>query len=168
MLPLLLSLNAQIVISNSTNDKILYLNDFFIDYRKTKLNNSQFIKLIKIPLYRNNIFKAYKISKRIDDDISAVCASFNLNIKNNIIKNVLIAYGGMAAIPKRALLCETSLLNKELSEKNINLAQQSLEKDFNPIDDMRASSKYRMKVAKNLLIKCFQEIKNKKLIRINA
>ena len=74
----------------------------------------------------------------------------------------------MAAIPKRALLCETSLLNKELSEKNINLAQQSLEKDFNPIDDMRASSKYRMKVAKNLLFKCFQEIKNKKLIRINA
>ena len=168
MLPLLLSLNAQIVISNSTNDKILYLNDFFIDYRKTKLNNSQFIKLIKIPLHRNNIFKAYKISKRIDDDISAVCASFNLNIKNNIIKSVSIAYGGMAAIPKRALLCETSLLNKELSEKNINLAQQSLEKDFNPIDDMRASSKYRMKVAKNLLIKCFQEIKNKKLIRINA
>ena len=168
MLPLLLSLNAQIVISNSTNDKILYLNDFFIDYRKTKLNNSQFIKLIKIPLYRNNIFKAYKISKRIDDDISAVCASFNLNIKNNIIKSVSIAYGGMAAIPKRALLCETSLLNKELSEKNINLAQQFLEKDFNPIDDMRASSKYRMKVAKNLLFKCFQEIKNKKLIRINA
>ena len=167
-LPLLLSLNAQIVISNSTNDKILYLNDFFIDYRKTKLNNSQFIKLIKIPLHRNNIFKAYKISKRIDDDISAVCASFNLNIKNNIIKSVSIAYGGMAAIPKRALLCEKSLLNKELSEKNINLAQQSLEKDFNPIDDMRASSKYRMKVAKNLLIKCFQEIKNKKLIRINA
>ena len=168
MLPLLLSLNAQIVISNSTNDKILYLNDFFIDYRKTKLNNSQFIKLIKIPLHRNNIFKAYKISKRIDDDISAVCASFNLNIKNNIIKSVSIAYGGMAAIPKRALLCEKSLLNKELSEKNINLAQQSLEKDFNPIDDMRASSKYRMKVAKNLLFKCFQEIKNKKLIRINA
>ena len=167
-LPLLLSLNAQIVISNSSNDKILYLNDFFIDYRKTKLNNSQFIKLIKIPLHRNNIFKAYKISKRIDDDISAVCASFNLNIKNNIIKSVSIAYGGMAAIPKRALLCEKSLLNKELSEKNINLAQQSLEKDFNPIDDMRASSKYRMKVAKNLLIKCFQEIKNKKLIRINA
>ena len=106
MLPLLLSLNAQIVISNSTNDKILYLNDFFIDYRKTKLNNSQFIKLIKIPLHPNNIFKAYKISKRIDDDISSVCASFNLNIKNNIIKSASIAYGGMAAIPKRALLCE--------------------------------------------------------------
>ena len=74
----------------------------------------------------------------------------------------------MAAIPKRALFCVKSLLNKVLSEKNINLAQQSLENDFKPIDDMRASSKYRMKVAKNLLIKCFQEIKNKKLIRINA
>ena len=167
-LPLLLSLNAKIVISNSKNDKILYLKDFFINYRKTKLKNGQFIKLIKIPLLQNNIFKAYKISKRIDDDISAVCASFNLNIKNNIIVSISIAYGGMAAIPKKALHCEKSLLNKNLSEKNINIAQKFLEKDFNPIDDMRASSQYRMKIAKNLLFKCFQEIKNNKLIRINV
>ena len=62
-LPLLLALNAKIVISNSKNDKILYLKDFFINYRKTKLKNGQFIKLIKIPLLQNNIFKAYKISK---------------------------------------------------------------------------------------------------------
>ena len=167
-LPLLLALNAKIVISNSKNDKILYLKDFFINYRKTKLKNGQFIKLIKIPLLQNNIFKAYKISKRIDDDISAVCASFNLNIKNNIIVSISIAYGGMAAIPKKALHCEKSLLNKDLSEKNINIAQKFLEKDFNPIDDMRASSQYRMKIAKNLLFKCFQEIKNNKLIRINV
>ena len=167
-LPLLLALNAKIVISNPKNDKILYLKDFFINYRKTKLKNGQFIKLIKIPLLQNNIFKAYKISKRIDDDISAVCASFNLNIKNNIIVSISIAYGGMAAIPKKALQCEKSLLNKDLSEKNINIAQKFLEKDFNPIDDMRASSQYRMKIAKNLLFKCFQEIKNNKLIRINV
>ena len=167
-LPLLLALNAKIVISNSKNDKILYLKDFFINYRKTKLKNGQFIKLIKIPLLKNNIFKAYEISKRIDDDISAVCASFNLNIKNNIIVSISIAYGGMAAIPKKALQCEKSLLNKDLSEKNINIAQNFLEKDFNPIDDMRASSQYRMKIAKNLLFKCFQEIKNNKLIRINV
>ena len=167
-LPLLLALNAKIVISNSKNDKILYLKDFFLNYRKTKLKNGQFIKLIKIPLLQNNIFKAYKISKRIDDDISAVCASFNLNIKNNIIVSISIAYGGMAAIPKKALQCEKSLLNKDLSEKNINIAQKFLEKDFNPIDDMRASSQYRMKIAKNLLFKCFQEIKNNKLIRINV
>tara|TARA_B100001123_G_scaffold450211_1_gene619307 strand:- start:475 stop:1920 length:1446 start_codon:yes stop_codon:yes gene_type:complete len=167
-LPLLLALNAKIVIGGSKIDKILYLKDFFINYRKTKLKNGQFIKLIKIPLLQNNIFKAYKISKRIDDDISAVCASFNLNIKNNIIVSVSIAYGGMAAIPKKALYCERSLLNKDLSEKNINIAQKFLEKDFNPIDDMRASSQYRMKIAKNLLFKCFQEIKNNKLIRINV
>ena len=74
----------------------------------------------------------------------------------------------MAAIPKKALHCEKSLLNKDLSEKNINIAQKFLEKDFNPIDDMRASSQYRMKIAKNLLFKCFQEIKNNKLIRINV
>ena len=81
----------------------------------------------------------------------------NLYLKKNIIKNATIAYGGMSAIPKRALNCEISLLNKEFSEKNINIAQKSLEKDFNPIDDMRASSKYRMKIAK---------IEKKQLIKI--
>ena len=66
---------------------ILRINDFFISYRKTRLKKGEFIHSIRIPLYKNNIFKAYKISKRFDDDISSLCASFNLEIKNNKIKN---------------------------------------------------------------------------------
>jgi len=165
---LLLSLNAELVIGNYKNDKILPLNNFFISYRKTKLKNGEFIKSIKIPVLNDNIFKAYKVSKRIDDDISSVCGSFNIKIINNIIKNIYIAYGGMSAIPKRALNCEKSLLNKSLSEDSIYIAQKSLEKDFQPINDMRASSEYRMSVAKNLLLKCYLEIINKEFIRINA
>ena len=166
-LPLLLSLDASIVIESFNKKTILPLKNFFIGYRKTKLKKGQFIRSIRIPILKNNIFKAYKISKRIDDDISSVCASFNLAIVNKKIKSIKIAYGGMAAIPKRAIYCEKVLLNSNFSENIILKAQKSLEKDFQPINDMRASKDYRMEIAKNLLIKCFTEIKQNKLIRLN-
>jgi len=166
-LPLLLSLDAQIIVKDKNKTKILPLNGFFINYRKTKLKRGQFIHSIRIPLQLKNIFKAYKISKRIDDDISSVCASFNLEIINKKIKNIKIAYGGMASIPKRAKYCEKILLNSSITEQIINKAKEALEKDFKPISDMRASRKYRMEVAKNLLHKCFLEITQKKLIRVS-
>ncbi len=166
-LPLLLSLDSQIIIKDKDKTKILPLNGFFINYRKTKLKKGQFIHSIRIPLLLKSIFKAYKISKRIDDDISSVCASFNVELKNNKVKKIRVAYGGMANIPKRAIYCEKILLNSSLSDNIINKAKKSLEKDFKPITDVRASQKYRMEVAKNLLEKCFLEIKQKKLIRIN-
>ena len=167
-LPLLLVLDSQIVIKDKSKTQILPLNGFFIGYRKTKLKKGQFIHSIRIPLLKKNIFKAYKISKRIDDDISSVCASFNIEINNNKIKKIRIAYGGMSSIPKRAFNCEKILLNSFLSDKTINKAKKLLEKDFKPITDARASKKYRMEVAKNLLEKCFLEVKQKKLIRINT
>jgi len=163
----LLSLDSQIIIKDKDKTKILPLNGFFINYRKTKLKRGQFIHSIRIPLLGKNIFKAYKISKRVDDDISSVCASFNVELENNKIKKIKIAYGGMANIPKRAVNCEKILLNSSFSDNTINKAKKSLEKDFKPITDARASQKYRMEIAKNLLEKCFQEIKQKKLIRIN-
>ena len=166
-LPLLLSLDASISIESFNKKSRLSLNDFFISYRKTKLKKGQFISSIRIPIYKKNIFKAYKISKRIDDDISSVCASFNLAIVNKKIKNIKIAYGGMAPTPKRAINCEKILLNSDFSEEIILKAQICLEKDFQPIDDMRASKNYRMEIAKNLLLKCFAEIKNNKSIRLN-
>ena len=166
-LPLLLSLDSQIIIKDKNKTKILPLNGFFINYRKTKLKKGQFIHSIRIPLLLKSIFKAYKISRRIDDDISSVCASFNVELKNNKIKKIRVAYGGMANIPKRAIYCEKILLNSSLSDSTINKAKKSLEKDFRPVTDVRASQKYRMEVAKNLLEKCFLEIKQKKLIRIN-
>ena len=166
-LPLLLSLDAKIVLRTIKKTKIISLSSFFIEYRKTKLKKGQFIDSIRIPLFPKNIFKAYKISKRFDDDISSVCASFNLEVMNKKIKNIRIAYGGMSSIPKRAKYCEKILLNSPIKEQIINKAKEALEKDFKPINDMRASGKYRMEVAKNLLRKCFLEIEQKKLIRVN-
>ena len=167
-LPLLLSLNAQIILQDFKKTKILFLDDFFISYRKTKLKKNQFIHSIRVPLFEKNIFKAYKVSKRFDDDISSVCAAFNLEIVKNKIEAARIAYGGMDAIPKRAKFCEKILLNSSLNDQTINKAKQALEKDFKPINDMRASGLYRMEVAKNLLEKCYIEIKQKKLIGLYA
>jgi xanthine dehydrogenase small subunit len=166
-LPLLLSLDASVVLQDFKKKIILPLKNFFISYRKTKLKAGQFISSIRIPIFKKNIFKAYKISKRIDDDISSVCGSFNLEIVDKKIKTIRIAYGGMAPIPKRAIYCEKILLNSNLSEATIIKAKKTLEKDFQPIDDMRASGDYRMEIAKNLLTKCFLEIKNNKVIRLN-
>ena len=163
----LLSLNAKLVIETAKNKKTLSINDFFISYRKTKLKKGEFIHSIRIPIYKNNVFKAYKISKRFDDDISSLCASFNLEINNNKIKNIFIAFGGMAETPKRAKKCEKILKNKNLSIESFLNAGDNLEKDFSPISDMRATKNYRIEVARNLLIKCFYEIKKNKLLRVN-
>ena len=168
MLPLLLSLDAKIVIYGANKKKIYSLNQFFISYRKTKLKKGEFIYSIKIPLNRENVFKAYKISKRFDDDISSVCGSFSFLIKKNRITKVAIAYGGMSEIPKRALTIEKNLINSEFSENTFSRAVDLMNKDFSPLDDMRASKNYRLTVAKNLLLKAFYEIKDKKNIRIHS
>ena len=165
-LPLLLSLNAQIVLQDLKKTKILFLDNFYVSYRKTNLKKGQFISSIRIPLFKGNIFKSYKVSKRFDDDISSVCAAFNLEIVKNKVQRARIAYGGMAVIPKRAIYCEKILSNSLVTDEIIDKAKRALEKDFKPISDMRASRLYRMEVAKNLLEKCFAEIKQKKLIDV--
>ena len=166
-LPILLSLNAEVLIESFNQKKVLPINNFFIDYRKTKLKKNEFIRSIKIPLFKKNIFKAFKVSKRFDDDISSVCGSFNFEINKNKIKEAFIAFGGMAAVPKRAKACEKILKNKPLTINTFDKAKNYLEKDLSPIGDMRASKEYRLEIAKNLLMKCFIEINSNKLTRVN-
>ena len=166
-LPMLLALDSQIIVKGKNKTQIIPINGFFTNYRKTKLKKGQFIHSIRIPFLKQNIFKAYKISKRIDDDISSVCASFNIEINKDKIKKIRIAYGGMSSTPKRAFNCEKVLVNSNISYKTIGKAKKLLEKDFKPITDTRATQNYRMEVAKNLLEKCFSEVKQKKNIRIN-
>ena len=166
-MPILLSLDTKIILDGPKKREIIPLNKFFISYRKTKLKKGQFIYSVKIPIYKKNIFKAYKISKRFDDDISSVCGSFNIEINKNRIKKIRIAYGGMSEIPKRAKNAEKTLVNSIFSEKIFSKAIKNLDRDYKPIDDMRASKSYRMEIAKNLLMKCFLEVKNKKILRLN-
>ena len=166
-LPLLLSLDAVVKIKTKSGLKIIPLNKFFISYRKTKLKKGDFVYSVKIPINKKNYFRAYKISKRFDDDISTVCASFNFFIKNKKIVDAKIAYGGISEIPKRATSIEKKLNNSVFSEKLFLDAQNLIKDDFSPIDDMRASKNYRIEIARNLLMKFFYEINTKRNIRIN-
>ena len=162
MPPALIALGAEISLQRGDVERRIALEDFFISYKKTVLKDAEFIKHIYIPKAKESqMFKLYKVSKRIDDDISAVLAAFFLEIKDNIITEVRIAFGGMAGIPMRAKQCEAALLNNQLSSDSIAAAQSALAQDFQPMSDVRASDKYRMKVAQNLLQKCYLELQNK-------
>ena len=103
-LPVLISLDATLVLDGLKSRKI-EMSNYFVGYRQTKLRKNEFIKEIIIPLKsKNNIHKCYKISKRIDDDISSVFMAINTGIKNNTIKSIKIVCGGMAATPKLSLI----------------------------------------------------------------
>ena len=158
-LPVLLALNANLILQGKKERKIKILN-FFKSYRKTDLKNNEFIKEIKIPIHKKHILKCYKISKRFDDDISSVFVAFLLSLKNNIIIDLNIAFGGMASIPKFAFKTQKFLIGKKFNKNNIYKSKDFIEKDFNPLSDMRASEKYRKLVSKNLLEKFFLEIQN--------
>jgi len=162
MPPALIALGAEITLQRADVERKIALEDYFVGYKQTVLKAGEFIKNIYIPKAKaGQILKLYKISKRIDDDISAVLAAFFLEINHNLVTNVRIAFGGMAAIPMRAKQCEAALLNKAFNCENISAAQQALTLDFQPMSDVRASDKYRMKVAQNLLQKCYLELQNK-------
>ena len=155
-LPVLIALDSKIVIQGK-KQRTVSLDDYFISYRKTKLKKNEFIKEIIIPINQENILKCYKISKRIDDDISSVFMAINANLKNNTFKSIKIVCGGMAEIPKIAKSTQKYLLNKKFNQENINEAKKIIAKEFNPIDDMRASKEYRVKISKNLLERFFNE-----------
>ncbi|UVL31057.1 xanthine dehydrogenase small subunit [Pseudomonas donghuensis] len=157
--PLLIALDAQIVLRKGENTRTLALEDYFIDYRITARQDSEFIEKIVVPRARADwAFRAYKVSKRLDDDISAVCAAFNLRISNGVVEAARIAFGGMAAIPKRARACEAALVGKAWNQASIERACQALAEDFTPLSDFRASKEYRLLSAQNLLRKYFIEL----------
>ena len=161
-LPALLALNAKLILQ-SKNQRLLDIKDFFKAYIKTALKNNEFIKEIRIPILKSHIFKCYKISKRIDDDISSLFVAYLMKLKNNIIIDINIAYGGMDSIPNFAFKTQKYLIGKEFNLKNIDKSKQMIEKDFTPLTDVRASSTYRKLVSKNLMDRLFLEINNNKI-----
>ncbi|OUS28092.1 xanthine dehydrogenase small subunit [Thalassotalea sp. 42_200_T64] len=164
MPPALIALGAKMTLQRGDSARKIAVEDYFVAYKKTDLNDSEFIKDIYIPKAKpGQVLKLYKISKRIDDDISAVLGAFFLELEDNVATKVRIAFGGMAAIPMRAKRCEAALLNKPLNRDNIAAAQQALTQDFQPMTDVRASDKYRMKVAQNLIQKCYLELQSRNI-----
>lgn len=156
--PLLIALDAQVVLRQGERQRTLPLEQYFIDYRVTARQESEFIEKILVPrANREWAFRAYKVSKRLDDDISAVCAAFNLRIENGVVREARAAFGGMAAIPKRARACEAALCGAAWNQATVERACQALAEDFTPLSDFRASQQYRLLAAQNLLRKYFIE-----------
>ncbi|CAM3981451.1 xanthine dehydrogenase small subunit [Ectopseudomonas alcaliphila] len=156
--PLLIALGAQIALRQGNTRRILPLQDYFLDYKVTARQEAEFIEKIIVPRKQaNQAFRAYKVSKRLDDDISAVCAAFNLSIVDGVVTDARIAFGGMAAIPKRANACEAALVGSAWYPGVIERACEALGEDFTPLSDFRASKEYRLLTAQNLLRKFFLE-----------
>jgi xanthine dehydrogenase small subunit len=157
--PLLIALGAKIVLRKGEQTRTLALEDYFIDYRVTVRQESEFIERIIVPRANaRQTFRAYKVSKRLDDDISAVCAAFRVHIENGAIVDARAAFGGMAAIPKRAAHCEQALIGQTWTSATIERACAALAEDFTPLTDFRASKEYRLLSAQNLLRKYFIEV----------
>jgi xanthine dehydrogenase small subunit len=151
-LPPLLALGTTVVLRKGEDRRELPLDDFFLGYRKTALAAGEFLVRIRIPKPRADLrFAAYKIAKRFDQDISAVCAAFAIETKDGVVREARIAFGGMAATPKRASACEAALRGRPWSEATVATAAAALTRDFAPLSDMRASARYRGAVARNLL-----------------
>lgn len=164
MPPVLIALGALITLQRADKLRKIAVEDYFTGYKQTILADSEFIKEIFIAKAQpGQVLKVYKVSKRFDDDISTVLAAIFIVIENNQVQSLNIAFGGMAEIPMRAKHCEMALLDKPFTQQNIKLAQQALTKDFQPMSDVRASANYRMKVAQNIIQKCYLELSDKNI-----
>jgi len=169
--PALIALGAKLTLRKGTQQRVVSVADFFIDYRKTVLQPSEFIEKIQIPiieqpapnktnksLHKTFHFKIYKVSKRLEDDISAICVGCFLQLDDQQqVTTIRLAYGGMAAIAKRATHTEQSLIGKTWNIENITDAMAQLRLDFQPMSDFRASNRYRLLCAENLLHKFYYE-----------
>ncbi len=150
--PALIALGAVLHLRQGTALRQVPLEDFFLDYRKQDRRPGEFLTGVSIPKSAPNL-RAYKISKRLDQDISAVCGCFNVETAQGIVTSARIAFGGMAGIPKRAATLEAALIGTTFAAETAARLAPLMAKDFTPLSDMRASAAYRMQVAQNLLIR---------------
>ena len=157
-MPPLIALGAMLVLRKGARRREMPLEDFFLDYGKQDRAPGEFVAAVRLPKPApGQVFRAYKISKRFDQDISALCGAIALWIEGDRIARARIAYGGMAPVPKRAHAAEAALAGRPWDEAAVEAAMAALAQDFTPIDDFRASAAYRMEVARNLLRKAWLE-----------
>ncbi len=155
--PVLIALGASITLRKGATRRELPLEEFFIAYGKQDRAAGEFVESISIPRVSTGHHAAYKISKRRDEDISSVAVGMNVQVENGMITAAVLAFGGMAATPKRAAAAEAALVGQPWSEATLVAAAAKLPEDFQPLTDMRATSDYRMKVAQNLFRRFWHE-----------
>jgi xanthine dehydrogenase small subunit len=151
-MPWLIALGARVVLGSAGGTRELALEDFYLGYQHKDLRPGEFVQALRVPLPRADVrFRIWKLAKRFDQDISAVCAAFAVTLDGDTIIDARIAFGGMAATPKRAANAEAALRGQPWSEVTLRAAMDALSSDYAPLSDMRASNSYRMRTAQNLL-----------------
>jgi xanthine dehydrogenase small subunit len=152
MPPALLALNGIIHVDNGQQKRTIAASEFFLDYRKTALQASEWIESIFIPFTApTNLVRAYKVSKRYEDDISAVCAVFNVQVEDGKVQKIDCGFGGVAAIPASVPALNTQLQGKTWSSsESFEIGRDILKQAFSPLDDVRASKTYRLTMLTNL------------------
>ena len=171
-MPALITLGTRLILRVGEQTREIALEDFYLDYQKTALQLGEFVEAIIIPLREEQTrfkFASYKIAKRFEQDISAVCAAISCELDTHYVAHkVRIAFGGMAATPKRAKYTEAILEGQQLTAELMVQAQEALSQDYQPLDDGRASSAYRLHVAKNCLQRFYVEkILSQAITRVN-
>ncbi|CAG1018303.1 xanthine dehydrogenase small subunit [Burkholderiaceae bacterium] len=150
--PVLMALDASLVLRQAARVRRLPLADFYVDYMLNRLEPGEFVQAIAVPLAAmRRELRAYKVSKRFDSDISAVSGAFALTLDGERVAEVRLAFGGMAAVVKRAAAAEAALAGQPWTDTTVQSARAALTLDFAPLTDMRASAAYRLRVAQNLL-----------------
>jgi xanthine dehydrogenase small subunit len=169
MPPALIAAGATLVLRKGETTRTLPLEDYFLAYGKQDRRPGEFVEAVIVPkIDAGRIFKVFKLSKRFDQDISAVCAGISLAVHNGLVAEARIAFGGMAETPKRAAACEAVLIGRPWTEATVTAAAAALADDFQPITDMRASAAYRLQAARNLLLKAFLEAEAGEPMRLEA
>jgi len=168
-MPPLIVLDTRVKLRQGTAVREISLVDLYLDYMKNALQTGEFIEAIEIPLRKEaTLLRCYKLSKRFDQDISAVCMAISMRLDGDKVAEIRIALGGMAAIPKRATLTEQLLNGSKWDELTVTAAMQKLAEDFAPLSDMRASANYRSRATANLLYRFYLETRPEQALDAEA
>lgn len=169
MPPALVALGARLILSCASGRREIALEDFFLEYGKQDLRPGECVECVRVPLLNaSQKFAVYKISKRFDQDISALCGAFCFELKDGKIQLARICFGGMAGTPQRARSAEQALLGQTWNEAAVEQAQAGVAEDYSPLTDWRASQEYRLRVAQNLLQRFFLETTSGQTARLET
>jgi xanthine dehydrogenase small subunit len=167
--PVLMALDARLLLRQGDRTREITLDDFYLDYMKNRLEAGEFVQAIHIPPPPpSRQVRAYKISKRFDCDISAVCAGLALGLDDGIVTEARFAFGGMAATVRRAAAAEAAVTDRPWTEATLQAAMAALDTDFTPLTDLRASADYRRRVARALLRRLWLETRTDRPVPVSA
>lgn len=154
--PPLIALGATLHLRHRDTRRDMPLEDFFLDYGKQDRAKGEFVEAVSIPKQPDRL-RVYKLSKRFDQDISAVCGAFNITVDDGIVTRARIAFGGLAGTPKRATHVENALRGQPWTTETVGRAVPAFTEDFQPLTDMRATADYRLTTAQNMLHRAWLE-----------